>query len=151
MIDYIMKVKAVADSLAAIGEPISEYDQVINFFGGLGSKYNAVFTTINIRDDKISIEAVHIMFLGFEHCIEQQSSIEQISTMSTNYASSFNNKGGGIRYTRSQGQHYTPNISNYRGRSRGGRYQHNIRYNSNNSEKPQCQLCSKFGHIAQVC
>ena len=95
MIDYIMKVKWAADSLAAIGEPVSEQDQVMNLLGGLGSDYNLVVTTINIRDDKISIEAVHSMLLAFEHHLEQQISIEQISTISTNYASSSNNRGGG--------------------------------------------------------
>ncbi|KAG6735438.1 hypothetical protein POTOM_061954 [Populus tomentosa] len=71
MIDYIMKVKAAVDSLAAIGEPISEQDQVMNLLGGLGADYNAVVTAINIRDDKISIEAVHSMLLAFEHRLEQ--------------------------------------------------------------------------------
>jgi hypothetical protein len=151
MIDYFMKVKAVADSLAAIGEPVSEQDQVMNLLGGLGSDYNAVVTAINIRDDKISIEVVHNMLLAFKHRLEQQSSIEQISTMTANYASSSSNRGGGRTYTGSRGQHYNPNISNYRGRSRGGRYRQTGRYNSNNSEKPQCQLCGKFGHTAQAC
>jgi hypothetical protein len=122
MIDYFMKVKAVADSLAAIGEPVSEQDQVMNLLGGLGSDYNAVVTAINIRDDKISIEVVHNMLLAFKHRLEQQSSIEQISTMTANYASSSSNRGGGRTYTGSRGQHYTPNFSNYRGRSRGGRF-----------------------------
>ena len=65
MIDYIMKVKGAADNLSAIGEPILEQDQVMNLLGGLGSEYNAVVTAINIRYDKISIEAVHSMLLGF--------------------------------------------------------------------------------------
>jgi len=150
MIDYIMKVKAAADSLAAIGEPVSEQDQVMNLLGGLGSYYNAIVTAINIRDDKISIEAVHNMLLAFEHRLEQQSLIEQISTMAANYASSSSNRGGGRIYTGSQGQHYTPNLNNYRGRSRGGRYRQTRRYNSNNFEKPQCQLCGKFSHTAQA-
>ncbi|KAL6333768.1 hypothetical protein AAG906_028954 [Vitis piasezkii] len=88
MIDYIMKVKGAADSLAAIGEPVSEQDQVMNLLGGLGSDYNAV----------ISIEAVHSMLLAFEHRLEQQSSIEQFSPISANYASSFNSRGGGRRF-----------------------------------------------------
>ncbi|KAL5550464.1 hypothetical protein UlMin_000640 [Ulmus minor] len=98
MIDYFMKVKGATDSLVAIGEPVSEQDQVMNLLDGLGSDYNAVVTAINIRDDKISIEAVHSMLLAFEHRLEQQSSIEQFSTISANYASSSNNRGGGRRY-----------------------------------------------------
>ena len=70
MIDYIMKVKATADSLAAIGEPVSEQDQVMNLLEGLGSDYNVVVTAINIRDDKISIKAVYNMLPTFEHCLE---------------------------------------------------------------------------------
>ncbi|KAG6735682.1 hypothetical protein POTOM_061670 [Populus tomentosa] len=151
MIDYIMKVKAVVDNLATIGEPVSKQDQVMNLLGGLGSDYNVDVTVINIRDDTISIEAVHNMLLAFEHRLEQQSTIEEISTMSANYASSSNNRGGGRTYISSRGQHYTSNISNYRRRSRGGRYRHTRRYNSNTSEKPQCQLYGKFGHTAQVC
>ncbi|RVW12197.1 Retrovirus-related Pol polyprotein from transposon RE1 [Vitis vinifera] len=152
MIDYIMKVKGAADSLAAIGEPVSEQDQVMNLLGGLGSNYNAVVTAINIRDDKISIEAVHSMRLAFEHRLEQQSSIEQFSLISANYASSSNSRGGGRRYNGGRGQNHTPNISNYtyRGRGRGGRYGQNGRHNSNSSEKPQCQLCGKFGHTVQI-
>ncbi|KAL5548409.1 hypothetical protein UlMin_003640 [Ulmus minor] len=103
MIDYVMKVKGAADSLAAIGEPISEQDQVMNLLGGLGSDYNAVVTAINIRDDKISIEAVHSMLFAFEHRLEKQSSIEQFSPISANYASSSNSRGGGRRYNGGRG------------------------------------------------
>jgi len=153
MIDYIMKVKGAADSLATIEEPVSEQDQVMNLLEGLGSNYNAVVTAINIRDDKIYIEVVHSMLLVFKHRLEQQSSIEQISTMFANYASSSNNRGGGRTYNGSRGQFYTSNINNYtyRGHGRGGRYRHNGRHKSTNSEKPQCQLCGKFGHTVQVC
>ncbi|RVX15771.1 Retrovirus-related Pol polyprotein from transposon RE1 [Vitis vinifera] len=153
MIDYITKVKRATDSLAAIGEPVSEQDQVMNLLGGLGSDYNAVVTAINIRDDKISIEAVHSMLLAFEHRLEQQSSIEQFSPISANYASSSNSRGGGRRYNGGRGQNHTLNTSNYtyRGRGRGGRYGQNGRHNSNSSEKPQCQLCGKFGHTVQIC
>ncbi|KAL5562771.1 hypothetical protein UlMin_032518 [Ulmus minor] len=101
---------------------VSEQDQVINLLGGLGSDYNNVVIAINIRDDKISLEAIHSMLLAFEHRLEQQSSIEKLSTMSANYASSSNNKGGGRKFNVGRGQSYTPNNSNhnYRGHGRGG-------------------------------
>jgi hypothetical protein len=119
MIDYIIKVKGDGDSLAVIGEPALEQDQVMNLIGGLGSDYNAIVTAINIRDDKISIKVVHSMLLAFERRLEQQSSIEHISTISANYASSSNNRGGGRIYNGSRGQNYTPNISNYTYRGHG--------------------------------
>ncbi|KAL5554286.1 hypothetical protein UlMin_041687 [Ulmus minor] len=140
MIDYIMKIKGAIDNLAAIGEPVLEQDQVMNLLGGLGSDYNAIVTAINIRDDKISLEAIHSMLLAFEHCLEQQSSIVQLSTMSANYASSSNNRGGGRKFNGTRGQNYTPNNSNhnYRSRGRGGRNGQGGRYNSSPNEKPQC-------------
>ena len=153
MIDYIMKVKGAANNLTAIGELVLEQDQVMNLLGGFSSDYNAVVTAINIRDDKISIEAVHSMLLTFKHRLEQQSSIDHISSMSACYASSSNNRGGGRKYNSSRGQSHISNTSNYtyRGFSRGGRYSYNGRHNSTNSEKPQCQLCGKFGHTVHVC
>ncbi|KAG6763454.1 hypothetical protein POTOM_030871 [Populus tomentosa] len=156
MIDYIMKVKGVADSLAAIGEPVSEQDQIMNLLGGLSSDYNAVVTAINIRDDKISVEAIHNMLLAFENQLEQQSLADQISAMAVHYASSSNNRGGGKRYNGSRGHSYisfTLNANNYNYRSHGrrGRYTHNGRHNSIYSKKPQCQLCGKFGHTVHVC
>ena len=98
-INYIMKIKGDANNLAAIGEPVFEQDQVMNLLGRLGTNYNAVVTAINIRDDKISLEGVHSMLLSFEHRLEQQSSIDPVSTMSANYAFSSNNRGGGRKLT----------------------------------------------------
>ncbi|KAG6750991.1 hypothetical protein POTOM_045508 [Populus tomentosa] len=114
----------------------------MNLLGGLGSNYNAVVTAINIRDDKISVEAINSMLLAFENRLEQQSSVDQISAMVTNYASSSNNRGGGKRYNDSRGHSYAnfnPNASNYnyRGHGRGGRYTQSGRHNAISSEKPQ--------------
>ncbi|RVW45841.1 hypothetical protein CK203_086242 [Vitis vinifera] len=90
MIDYIMKIKGAVDNLATIGEPVSEQDQVMN------------------------------LLRAFEHRLEQQSSIEQ---MSANYASSSNNRGGGRKFNGGRGQGYAPNNNNYtyRGCGCGGR------------------------------
>ena len=39
MIEFIMKIKSLSDSLAAIGEPVSDPDQIMNLLAGLGSNY----------------------------------------------------------------------------------------------------------------
>ena len=67
MIDYLMKIKGIADSLAAIGEPVSEQDQIMNLFAGPGAYYNAFMTEINTRDDRVSLETVQSMLVSFEH------------------------------------------------------------------------------------
>ena len=73
--------------------------------------------------------------------------------MTACYASSSNNRGGGRKFFGNRGYSQNSNTSNYtnRGRSRGGRYGYTGKQNSTNSDKPQCQLCGKFGHTVHVC
>ena len=58
MIDYLMKIKGIADSLGAIGELVSKQDHIMNLFVGLGVDYNTFVTAINTRADRISLETV---------------------------------------------------------------------------------------------
>ena len=66
-IDYLMKIKGIVDSLAAIGEPVFEQNHIMNLFVGLGADYNAYVTAINTRDNIISLETVQSMLLSYEH------------------------------------------------------------------------------------
>ncbi|KAG6758827.1 hypothetical protein POTOM_035288 [Populus tomentosa] len=97
----------------------------MNILGGLSLDYNAVVTAINIRDDKILVEAIHSMLLAFENRLKQQSSEDQISIMTTNYAYSFNNRGGGRKYNGSRGHNYTSYTLNAIQKS------HNVSYVAN--------------------
>ena len=65
-----MKLKSFSDSLAAIGKSVFEQDQIMKILAGLGAYYNAVVTTINSRDDTISLEVVHSILLSYEHRLE---------------------------------------------------------------------------------
>ena len=134
MMDYLMKLKSFLDSLAAIGESVSEQDQIMNILVGLGADYNAIVTAIQSRDDTISLEAVHSMLLSYEHQLEQQNSVDNASMMTTNLAFSSQNRGG-RRYNGGRGQGLNPrnNSQNYRGR---GRENGGGRSNSYSSDKP---------------
>ena len=158
MMEYTMKLKSFSDSLAAIGEPVSEQDQIMNLLGGLGADYNAVVTSINVRDDKISIDTVHSMLLSFENRLEQQNSHDENSLIAANIAQNKSNGGrtyykNNQGYQRSQGQSSnSASHQNFYSRNRGrcirggqaGR-------NNNNNNRPQCQLCGKFGHTVHSC
>ncbi|KAL5580162.1 hypothetical protein UlMin_012604 [Ulmus minor] len=156
MIEFIMKTKSLSDSLAAIGEPVSDPDQIMNLLAGLGSDYNVVVTSISTKDTQLSLDNVHSLLLTYENRLEQQNSVDEIGVMSANFAQ--NNKyAGGRSYNKNNqgnqkpsnygtGQGGNSNYS-YRGRSRG---RGNQGGRGNNSQaKPQCQLCGKFGHTVQ--
>ena len=51
--EYILKLKMITDNLAAIGEPISERDQELQFLSGLGVEYNPIVASIT--DSSIAI------------------------------------------------------------------------------------------------
>ncbi|KAL5572016.1 hypothetical protein UlMin_021613 [Ulmus minor] len=70
MIEFIMKIKGFSDSLAAIGEPVSDQDLIMNLLARLGANYNVVVTSISAKDNQLSLEAIHSLLLTFEHCLE---------------------------------------------------------------------------------
>ncbi|KAL5559363.1 hypothetical protein UlMin_035574 [Ulmus minor] len=99
MIEFIMKIKSLCDNLAAIGEPVTDQDQIMNLLVGLGSDYNAVVTSISTRDNQLTLEDVHSLLLTFEHRLEQQNSVDETGIMSANFAQ--NNKyTGGRSYSK---------------------------------------------------
>ncbi|KAL5568947.1 hypothetical protein UlMin_025522 [Ulmus minor] len=98
IMDFLMKLKSFADSLAVFGENVSEQDQIMNLLAGLGVDYNVVVIAINSKDERISLEAVYSMLLSYEHRLEQQNLVDNSLVMTANYASFFNNRGGGRKY-----------------------------------------------------
>ncbi|WKA00350.1 hypothetical protein VitviT2T_018711 [Vitis vinifera] len=66
MMEYLLKVKTIADNLATIGEQVSEKDQVLQVLGGLGADYNPIVASIIAREDDISIHFIHNILLTHE-------------------------------------------------------------------------------------
>ncbi|WKA12274.1 hypothetical protein VitviT2T_029682 [Vitis vinifera] len=46
MMDYILKLKNLADSLAAIGEPVHNRYHILKLLGGLGVEYNSIVASL---------------------------------------------------------------------------------------------------------
>lgn len=46
MMEYILKIQNLADNLAAIREPITKMDQILQLFGGLGTNYNFIVASL---------------------------------------------------------------------------------------------------------
>ena len=79
-----------------IGELVSEQDQIMTLLAGLGENYNVVVTSINARDNQLSLEAVHSLLMSFEHHLKVHNSFDETGNMTANlaqnkYASEKNN------------------------------------------------------------
>lgn len=48
---YIQKLKMITDNLAAIEEPITEKDQILQILGGLGSEFNLIVASLTAYED----------------------------------------------------------------------------------------------------
>ncbi|RVW45855.1 hypothetical protein CK203_112844 [Vitis vinifera] len=66
MMEYILKLKSLIGSFAAIGEPIAEKDQILQLLVGLGADYNSIVASLIAREDDISLHSVDIILLTYE-------------------------------------------------------------------------------------
>lgn len=81
---YLLKVKSIADNLAAIGEPVSEQDQILYLLGGLGAEYISFVIYVTSRPESLSLEEIHSMLLTSENCLEQQNSVDPSALIQAN-------------------------------------------------------------------
>lgn len=82
--EYLLKVKSIADNLAAIGEPVSEQDQILYLLGGLRAEYISFVIYVTSLPESLSLEEIHSMLLTSENCLEQQNSVDPSALIQAN-------------------------------------------------------------------
>ena len=96
MMEYILKLKSLADNLATIGEPVTDRDQILQLLGGLGANYNSIVAFLTAREDEMSLHSVHSILLTHEQRLSFHNSVAEDNVISTNLAAPqyqhFNNK-----------------------------------------------------------
>ena len=72
--DYFIKMKNIADNMAAAGSALSDDDLILHILSGLGPEYNSVTTYITgqIGVGKMDVNEAYAMLLTQEARIEQQ-------------------------------------------------------------------------------
>jgi hypothetical protein len=152
MADFFQKFTSLADTLAAIDQPLKDFDLVSFFLAGLGSDYDALVTAIQQRRGDVTLDELYGDFLSHELRLAQHQPSVDLSLASVNFANrsssncggrggrssnplAFSNSGCGFP-SNQQRQHRG------RGRSRGP---------YTNSPRPVCQVCTKLGHTALTC
>ena len=152
MADFYHKFTSLADTLAAIDQPLKDFNLVSFFLVRLGSDYDALVTTIQQCRGDVTLDELYGDFLSHELRLAQHQPFVDLSLASANFANrSFSNRGGcgGKSSTPPASSNSSRGFSSnqqcqHRGRGRGrGTY--------NNSPCPVCQVCTKSGHIALTC
>ncbi|KAL5766857.1 hypothetical protein ACOSP7_017474 [Xanthoceras sorbifolium] len=79
--EYILKLRTLADTLAAAGQPMNDRDLLLNVLQGLGSECDAVIVNITSQQGVISQDA-QFLLMSYEARLDQHAS----SSMSVNFS-----------------------------------------------------------------
>ena len=76
--DYYQRAKTLADTLAAIGQPLQHFEVVSYILGSLDSTYDSLVTSITTRVDPISLEDLFSHLLSHEQRIKRNHATPDI-------------------------------------------------------------------------
>ena len=97
MMDYILKLKNLADNLAAIGEPVHNRDHILQLLGGLGAEYNSIVASFIAREYEVSLHTAHSILLTYEQRLNFHNSTEDnVISANLTTTSSYHHKTEGI-------------------------------------------------------
>lgn len=72
MNEFLLKVKSVVDSLAAVGNPIPINDYIEVILDGLPNEYDSVVTTVISKTDAYTVDEIETLLLAQEHRLENK-------------------------------------------------------------------------------
>ena len=87
MSEFLLQIKKIVDSLNAINKLVSEKDHVMYILGGLGTDYLSFVVSITSRSQAVKLEELHSLLLAHEQRIDKLHTIEDTSTLASNFAS----------------------------------------------------------------
>lgn len=128
--DYFTRVKSLVDSLEAAGKKIEYDDHITHILRGLGPEYDPMVSVITGNEKLPPVQRVYSMLLT------QENRSANLSVHAQNRTSSYS---------------YGANDGNRRGRSFSGNSSRFNQKNWSGNQKPQCQLCGRFGHTVSRC
>ncbi|XP_020238405.1 uncharacterized protein LOC109817540 isoform X2 [Cajanus cajan] len=150
MEEFLLRIKALVDALASVGESVSQQEHVDVILEGLSQDYSSVISVIESKFDTPSIEEVEALLLAHEMRTQKYKkkllsesaavNLTQVPNSNPNFQEN-GNVDNQVSHS-SQGADVNMNGGRnaYRGRGRSGRY-----------SGIQCQVCCKIGHIATNC
>lgn len=154
--EYFRRMKALVDSLASVGHPLSTVELIDYIIVGLGPLYGPLAASLTLANKSVSLTDFYAFILSYEAMQEQHASSDSWSSTAnaaarhTSYgprqSRSDHAKSDGDHHNRQHGQPLNRGRSNSTHHRNGGRG-----HNGGNRFRPRCQICRVFGHEALHC
>ncbi|KAK2968892.1 hypothetical protein RJ640_013235 [Escallonia rubra] len=163
--EYLQHMRAIADDLALVDNPLSEDDLVLYTLAGVGPEFKEIAVAIRARDAPISFDELYDKLGDYELHLKKEEHIPSLSIATVNYAhrpsrfSSRNPHNNGSAISGSSNDHFNPRGAN----------QFPGRHNTNFTSRPQwssptthnrmatprsslhCRFCDRPGHATNEC
>ena len=143
---YFQRVKTLADTLAAIGQPLPSYEIASSLLNGLDSSYDPLVASISTHVDPLTLEDIYSHLLSFELHLEQHTTAVESTLGSATMATRNDHSRGcnnGCNSNQQRSQQPAPSQGRNHGHGRGASF--------SSDPCPTCQLCGKRCHIAPKC
>lgn len=160
MNDFLLSIKKIVDTLAAVGSLITDSEHIQVILDGLPEEYDSIVASILSRTDPYEISEIEALLMAIEERIERHKKpdpfgIQDLQANLMQNQQYRRDRGGGYGGNRAPSSFNSYNSSRGGGRFRGsssrGRGRNSNRGGRSSSNKPQCQVCDKYAHIALNC
>ncbi|KAF7824434.1 Retrovirus-related Pol polyprotein from transposon TNT 1-94 [Senna tora] len=162
--DYLLRMKSISDSLAAIGSEVSEHEQIQCMLEGLPPEYESFVTSMHVKSEPVTIWELEALLIAQEVRVEKATKVISTAQPSANVASTESKDKSNFGSKQNNSNQYNNrsffnnNNNNNRGggrssfgRGRGrGRFPQN-NTDTNNRPYTMCQVCGRTNHIASAC
>lgn len=138
--EYLGKMKAYGDELAASGKPPDDEELIAFILNGLDDEYDPIVSALVARVEPLTLSDAYAQLLSFENRLEMRRAEIAANAAGRGNRGGFSSRGG--RGNRGSG-HGAPSAGANRGGRTGG--------GGRNDTRPVCQVCFKRGHAASDC
>ncbi|KAL6276397.1 hypothetical protein ACE6H2_020001 [Prunus campanulata] len=154
--EYLLYAKSLADSLAAIGQPVLNDELVQAILRGLGPGYEMIVTATLHFPPLPSFQDLRARLLSFEAQHSTASPTPPTALLAQQYAGTQSGHGHGhtnIGHHNTSGNRggYHRNRNRNRGRHNNGRHSSSFHSGFLAGSPSFCQLCNGAGHLASQC
>lgn len=158
MVDYLGKMKNLADQLQLAGAPVPMEDLIMHTLTGLDADYNSVVWGLN-RVPNLTWIVLQSELLACESRLEQLAQESNLGVPPSAHVAQKEKDGSDSSRGSSDRGNWRGARGGFRSGRRGGsrgrrgNYQNNYNHygGNSNSNRPYCHLCEKFGHTVVNC